>query len=242
MLLTAGVALVVALTGGFLVFGHTDQVLRNLGVGLLTGSALGFAVFALQLYSDQNSQRLELRREAADRKLEERREAAAARQSFLFTLAVTSNLTGFDPRGRSLNGLYLAGKVLSRARLRGAKLRGATLRDASLVAADLSHSRLILADLINADLYQAALTGANLRGADLRFAKFEAAAVEKIATLDGAKVNAATCWPAGFLTAPETLKLRRGLRPMETSRPSGRKLPPSRGHTCENGEHREAGP
>jgi hypothetical protein len=212
----------VALVGGLYCFvanGLPDHV-RNLGVGLLTGTVATMAVLLLQWTIAEADHR----REAAEQKW-------AEYQTFQLSLALTSDLTGFDPKGRSLAEAYLGGKNLNSARLEKANLRAAVLRGANLTAANLDGANLKDANLKDATLNLATLDKADLTGANLEGTKFGLAQVET-AKLTGAHVNAATCWPKGFL---ETIAPKAGLiaKPI-TIRPD-KPEPPSLGYTCKEG-------
>jgi pentapeptide repeat protein len=155
---------------------HRAEAWRALGSSMITGAAVTFAIFALQLYVDKNSEE----------------------EDFRLKVAMTGNLSGFDPKGHPLDGMHLAGKALNGAAFEGASLRGTVMRDASLVGTSLKRAHLEKANLINADLTDAILTGASLDNADLRNARFVNATISDVASWKGAKVNFWTCWPRGF--------------------------------------------
>jgi hypothetical protein len=113
--------------------------------------------------------------------------------SFRDSVALSQDLTGFDPGGRSLQEYTLAGKKLKRA-----SLSGVNLRKADLSESDLASAELIGADLHNAQLFYAELLQAELENADFSEANLEGA---KMSTpdvldvnLDGADVHGETCW------------------------------------------------
>jgi serine/threonine protein kinase, bacterial len=83
---------------------------------------------------------------------------SAEANNFKMTIAVSNDLTGFDPNGRSLQQMTFAGKKLARA-----KFKEADLRDADLSTAYLGEANLEDADLRGADLFYAVLLRANLK-------------------------------------------------------------------------------
>ena len=165
----------------------------SLGASLVSGAFVTVAIFGLQLVSNLAAQE------------------AAEEESFQLGIALQSDLSGFDPQGRSLEKAHFNSKILD-----GAKLQNA--------------------DLLGADLFVAELPGANLRNADLRSAKLEEAQIWD-ADFRGAKVNAETCWPPSFW---DQKVQQAGLLPMESHTPT-RVVPAELGHPCKPGEHLEAG-
>jgi hypothetical protein len=215
------VTVLVAAAGIWLAFGRHRAGQRDLGVGLLTGATFGLAVFLLQVVNDRNAT-----------EIQKRQQQAATRETVQLAIATTSDLSGFDPRGEPLKGTYLAGKSLKRARFKDVNLTRAELRDANLTGALLQGAQLNYANLINANLTDADLTDADLSGAKVHAAKFDAAGVEKVKSLKGAVANADTCWPTGFLEGKHTADLVAQLKSDPIQRPSGKLVPPSKGHTC----------
>jgi Pentapeptide repeats (8 copies) len=189
--------------------GHTHEAWRALGSSLITGACVSLAIFLLQGFADVRSKE----------------------EDFRQRIAFSGNLSGFDPGGRNLNGMNLAGKTLNDARFNDARLAGATLQDSVLIGAHLEGANLRDAVLIAANLSNAALGDADLRGADLREAQLDGAQLfakgdsgVTPANWKGVKVNYHTCWPRGFNYDDPQL----GLVPMRT-----RKNPqPSRGRYC----------
>ena len=159
----------------------------------------------------------------------------AKEESFQLGIAMQSDLSGFDPQGRSLEKAHFNSKILDGAKLQNADLRQASLRNASLRDAQLQDANLEGADLLAADLYVAELPRANLRNADLRSAKLEEAYIWT-ADFHGAKVNAETCWPLSFWK--QKVK-QAGLKPMESHTPT-RVVPATLGHPCKPREHLQA--
>jgi uncharacterized protein YjbI with pentapeptide repeats len=156
------------------------QAIQDVGIAVLGGSVVGFAVAIVQRYFDDDRAS---RAEEDDRK-----------QAMAFTLATQHNLASIDLSGEVLNGRYLAGKVLHHARFGDAQLRGAVLRDADLRDADLTGADLTGADLRGARLERADLTGAILTGVDFVGA-----------TLEGCISDSSTVWPAGFRIDPPSV-------------------------------------
>lgn len=175
-----------------------------LGVGnaLLAGGALALVLFILQ----------QSFRDDVDR--------ARGETEFLSRVAMTADLTGFDPPptartswtgGRCvaptgadsdderavkrLAGWSLAAKDLEGARLDGMRLEGTSFRDARLVGATLTCADMREANLQRADLHGAVLTGADLSRADLRGARLDGA-IWDVRRWGGARVDLSTCWPS----------------------------------------------
>jgi len=121
-------------------------------------------------------------------------QAAADINQFRSTLMFTQDLTGFNPEGRSLQGLPLNGK-----RLTAAQLGGADLRKAHLVRADLTDADVRSAHFEGADLGYAQFGGgttfaeAHFTGADLRGTRMSGVELSR-ATFDRALVHQFTCW------------------------------------------------
>jgi uncharacterized protein YjbI with pentapeptide repeats len=142
-----------------------DPVSRtDLGVALMTGAFIAFAVLGLQLMIQIRSQ--------LD---SNRRDTEAERQSLLLLLGRSRDLSGLDLHGKDLRGAYLNAKILRGANLAHADLRKALLQGTNLMAADLEGSNLAGAHLERADLRQADLVGANLQGAKLNNARLDTA-------------------------------------------------------------------
>jgi Pentapeptide repeats (8 copies) len=214
--ITLVVAVVVGLIGALLAFGPARRTQRDLGVGLLSGATVGLAIFALQLVNETNAN-----------EIQDKQEEAARRETVQLAIATTGDLSGFDPRDEPLTGMYLAGKKLRNAQFEGADLTRAELRDSRMQGALLGHATLRKANLIGADLREADLEDADLSGAWLHAANFFHAEVEHIKSLKGAIANADTCWPEGFLEAPQTKRLVSQLKAA-----TGSAGVPSKGHTC----------
>lgn len=155
-----GVALLIAtvIPGVRLYWPHRgDPVSRtDLGVALMTGAFIAFAVLGLQLMIQIRSQLDANRRDAQER-----------RAALLLVLGRSSDLSGLDLHKEDLRDAYLNAKILRGAILTGAHMERASLQDAKLVAADLQGANLSHARLERADLRHADLTGVNLEGAKL---------------------------------------------------------------------------
>ena len=192
--LTVALAVGALLAGLYCFRRSSDDHVRNLGVGLLTGTVTTMAVILLQWTLTEADQQ----QEEVQRKQDQRQEAVlrrqAEQQTFELSLALTSDLTGFNPKGRSLAGAYLSGKKLNSAKLEGADLRGAELRGADLTAANLDGANMTRANLLDATLNLATLRKTNLSGANLQGVMFGRAAVEKLPS----RVLKSTRIPAGL--------------------------------------------
>jgi uncharacterized protein YjbI with pentapeptide repeats len=171
----AGILLVGTLIPGLRLYWpqRRDPVSRtDLGVALLTGALIAFAVLALQILVELRAQNEGIHRQRE-----------ADRQALLLLLGRQQNLSGLDLHGKDLKDAYLASKVLRGAKLEGADLAGTSLEGANLVEARLVGAKLDKARLNNADLRNADLTGATLVGAKLVDAQLDAASLSP--TKDG---------------------------------------------------------
>jgi uncharacterized protein YjbI with pentapeptide repeats len=153
---------------------RTDPVCRSdLGVALMTGALVAFAVLGFQLLVEARVSRVE-----ADRQLQEQR------QTLELQLALTpGGLRRISLRGRDLSYFYLYKKQFPEGIFDGANLTGANLTDAVLNSAHFNGSRLERAHLEGAQMAGAELKGATLRGANLTGAQLPDA------ELDGAKLQ-----------------------------------------------------
>jgi uncharacterized protein YjbI with pentapeptide repeats len=138
-------------------------------------------------------------------------------------------LRGADLDNARLDGIDLRGADLSWANMTGVKQRPEQLREGLTVlspvrlqGARLHHAYIPVGDLSDADLQEVDLTaavlgGTNLQGANLRRANLKDCILQETdlsdadlsealnldtATLDGAKYNDSTKWPAGFTPSP----------------------------------------
>jgi uncharacterized protein YjbI with pentapeptide repeats len=184
MIIAVGLAILTAATVPGVYFfwpSRTDPVCRSdLGVALMTGALVAFAILALQVMVDVRL-----------RGIEETRQEQTERQNLELQLAMqTEPLPGIALRDRDLSNFYLYRKVLPGAildesdltetQLTGANLDGAFLNDTTLVDTQLDG-----ANLTKAELKDAVLAGANLTGAVMPEAQLDRA------TLDGTKFGGA---------------------------------------------------
>jgi hypothetical protein len=167
ILLTLILSLLLLPFGGWMIkSGGNEAWKRDVGVSLLTGGLFLTASLFVQLNLENSN--------------------------FRMTISVSDDLTGFDPNGRSLEGLTFSGKNLYRAKLKGSRLTKADLSTAYLGEAKLQGANLREADLAYAILFRSNIKNsvfedANLRGAEIStdFSTTE---------LSGAKVHGETCW------------------------------------------------
>lgn len=189
----------------------------DLGVALMTGTVIAFAVLAVQVLFELRLSRLEEDRAAAQASRDAAEALEADRRDLSMTIGLSRDLRGIDLRARDLSGFYMAKKDLrgvqfidarlenavlwkanlEKADLRGARLNGAMLDDAALTGAWLSRADLRGASLRGAKLRGADLSRADLRSAELQGARFAGAALDG-ADLRGARYDRSTTWPAGF--------------------------------------------
>jgi uncharacterized protein YjbI with pentapeptide repeats len=141
---------------------HSDPVSRSdLGIALMTGALIAFAVLGVQLMIQIRSQR-----DANER------EDQADRAALLLQLGRSSNLSGLDLHGQDLSDAYLNEKNLRGANLEHTWMTKASLQDSKLIGANLrsaklDDARLDRADLRYADLGEASLVRAKLNGVNL---------------------------------------------------------------------------
>jgi uncharacterized protein YjbI with pentapeptide repeats len=188
----------------------------DLGVALMTGTLVAFAVLAVQILFELRLDRLEKERQVAQDARNEILRRQAEHQSLGLAVGLQHNLTGIDLRGRDLSGLFLGRKRLKDAQLAESNLEGAFLAGSNLVGANLQSARLPHAILDDTLLEAAILTGADLRGARLRGARMEDAdlsqadlrgavltdAVLAGAAIGGARYDSLTKWPTGADVKP----------------------------------------
>lgn len=164
-----------------------DRLTRELGMELLSGTIISFAIVYLGI-ADTIQQK---RAEENNRIQQERAEENNRRDDLILTLGTHQELPGIDIRrkdlsrtylpGKNLSGANLAGTILTEADLGGTNLRGAVfgemnlkktvftraiLREAKFFRPDLRGADLRGANLIGANLTEAVLTGAKLGGAN----------------------------------------------------------------------------
>jgi uncharacterized protein YjbI with pentapeptide repeats len=155
-----------------------DQSTRaDVGVAVITTTAISLAIFALQILDENRLQRDDAKRQEE-----------SADQALRLQLALSTALRGIDLSGKDLHGINLPQKHLegadfsstdlSGANLEGAYLNGASFNGAKLSGIDLKGAQLGQADLRNADLTgEAQLDNANLENAKLEGAQLPSASL-----------------------------------------------------------------
>jgi uncharacterized protein YjbI with pentapeptide repeats len=144
---------------------HRDPVSRSdLGVALMTGALIAFAVLGVQLLIQIRSQR--------DANA---REDQADRAALILQLGRASNLSDLDLQNQNLSTAYLKEKDLSGANLSRTSMARASLQGSKLVGANLTGANFDKAQLQRADLRYAALGGASFVEANLAGANLDAA-------------------------------------------------------------------
>jgi uncharacterized protein YjbI with pentapeptide repeats len=151
----------------------------DLGVALMTGAVIAFAVLGIQVLIERNN-----------RERDETRQAADAQQNFELTLSLQDNLTGIRLDGRDLRRFYLYNKVM-----RNAELNRTDLREATLTLANLSDARMRDARLGGAIMDRAVLTNTKLERANLH------SAILAEANMEGAVLADATLIQTDFTSA-----------------------------------------
>jgi uncharacterized protein YjbI with pentapeptide repeats len=182
IIIAGAIVLVTVLPGAALWWptrGHPDRR-SDLGLALMSGAVIAFAVLAVQIMFD-------IRSSQAD----DARQAIADRQNLQFQVARQRDLSSIALPGQDVSGFYLpdkklteanlegtnlAGAVLprsdlSRANIRGADFTGAKLQGTTLSEAEGPDALFVGADLSGAVLERANLPRAKLQGAKLGFAK-----------------------------------------------------------------------
>jgi|1186.fasta_scaffold44304_2 hypothetical protein len=167
-------------------------ILASVGSGLVTGAAVAFGALFLQQHLQE----------------------AQAESVWLANVQTSWKMAGIDFRRHDISHVNFSGKELPDTIFTKMNLEGAQFVDAVLRGAHFEGARLVGADFIGADLSTAEVSGADFAGADLRSASLSDAPIELAQSLEGAKVNAKTCWPTNFLTSvnPAILRLRMNLR------------------------------
>jgi uncharacterized protein YjbI with pentapeptide repeats len=142
---------------------HRDPVSRtDLGVALMTGALVAFAILVLQLMIQVRTQHDE-----------HTRAAQADRQGLLLLLGRSGDLSGLSLPGRDLTDAFLNYKTLRGANFADAQMHGALLQEATLTAANLAGAKLRGATLARADARYANFSGADLDGAELTGANLD---------------------------------------------------------------------
>ena len=161
---------------------HHDPVSRSdLGVALMTGALIAFAVLAVQVLIQVRSQR-----DANER------EDQADRAALLLQLGRSTNLSDLDLQEQDLSSALLKDKDFTGANLRKASMANTSLQDSQLVGANLSGVNLDGAQLQRADLRHAVLSGASFVGAKLNGANLDAATLTGGVDLTGADLSNAS--------------------------------------------------
>jgi uncharacterized protein YjbI with pentapeptide repeats len=164
----------------------------DLGIALMAGAFVAFAVLGLQLMVEERLTRVE-----QDRALQEER------QNLELQLALsTEPLPRISLRGRDLSYFYLYRKEFAEGVFDDANLEGVNLTEAVLDGAKLNRAMLERAHLDGTSLVEAQLKDAKLRGANLTNAQLKDAELDR-ATLTGADFSGADLTGA-FLTGATT--------------------------------------
>jgi uncharacterized protein YjbI with pentapeptide repeats len=185
----------------------------DLGIALMTGTLVAFAVLVVQILFEVRLSRLESERQAAQESRNQILKRQADRQSLGLAVGIQRDLRGIDLRGRDLSGFFLARKQLNDAQLANAGLEDAFLAGSDLTGADLRGAHLSGANLDDSTLEGAVLTGADLRGALLRAARLRDADLSQAdlrgavltgasfrdTALGAAKYDSQTQWPKTFV-------------------------------------------
>lgn len=214
----------------------------DLGVALMTGALIAFAVLGIQVVVDKRL-----------RDVEGERRVAQERQALKLQLALQDKLIGIPLAGEQLQGIYLYDKNLAKANLRRANLTDAvltesdltdaqledavliraimnrtTLEGAKLDRANMEYANLTGAPMSDSDLASARLEGAEFGGANLRWADFTGAKLQKASFLE-ADLRGAIFTGAQFDTGTEIdgAKYDRA-----TVWPAGHKQKPCRKAVC----------
>jgi uncharacterized protein YjbI with pentapeptide repeats len=148
----------------------------QLGVALMTGAVIAFAVLLIQILVETRARQDDERRQQAALKLQEQISFGP------------SDLAGIGLVGEHLEHFYFGHKNLVGAHLMGAHLDEAILVHADLRRSDLTGAWISNADLSEADLRDATLDGAHLERAKLALADLRGATFEH-AHLDGAMLR-----------------------------------------------------
>jgi uncharacterized protein YjbI with pentapeptide repeats len=161
---------------------HRDPIRRSdLGIALMTGALIAFAVLAVQVMIQIRSQR--------DANA---REAQADRAALLLQLGRSANLAGLDLHEEDLSSAYMNAKNLRSANFKQAAMSKASLQDSKLIGADLRGATLDEARFDRADLRYADFGGASLVGAQLNSANLDAAVLTPGVDLSDADLSNAS--------------------------------------------------
>jgi uncharacterized protein YjbI with pentapeptide repeats len=161
---------------------HRDPVSRSdLGIALMTGAVIAFAILALQVLIQIRSQR-----DANER------ERQSERAALLLQLGRSKNLAGLDLHRKDLADAYLNRKNLRGANLEQAMMTDASLQGSILIGANLNGASIDRARLDRADLRYADLGGASLVRAQLTGANLDSAALSPGVDLSHANLSNAS--------------------------------------------------
>lgn len=215
------IAVIIIAVGLALIFKEPDDKWTNLGIGLVTGTAVAITLVIVQEID------------------EEKYRSTAEQNQFLLTMGTSQNLRGFQPTEDQkgyMKRIILRDKDLTSANFDGitfgekADLSYSTLQVATLRDSELKGTTLVGTDFSSADLSRAMISGA-----DLRYARLAGAILTGI-NWSGKKtrVNAETCWPANF--APGTQNFKDSIEPNliqeEIRKADGTTQGASPGHQC----------
>lgn len=167
IVVTLVTTVVLTVVGLILLGGGRESRRANVGAALLSGACFTLAAGFNQLTVEASS--------------------------FRSSVAMTSDLTGFDANGRSLDGFTLSGKNLHAAVLEKAEMSRANLAFSDLKEANLQGAHLDGANLFYAKFKRSALQGADLTDANLKGAEISTADIEGV-KFSGARVHGETCW------------------------------------------------
>ena len=137
-------------------------------------------------------------------------------------VATSSEVAGLVTEGHNLQRpkpLNFSGKVLPDADFKRADAHSLQFRDATMQGADFSGANLRGTNFVAADLTASDLSGADLSGANLQVTHLARVNLSSVTSMKGARVNANTCWPDGFLTSTNRIyeRLRAQLVPVRTT-------------------------
>jgi Pentapeptide repeats (8 copies) len=199
------------------------EMLSSLGASLLTGAVLAVASLYLQ------------------EGLSEANEETTWRSNIINT----ERLVGFSAEGHDMQAgprLSFAGKQLIAPDFTNSDLTGVTFRDAVISGADFTGANLTEADFVGATITSSKFNEAILDRANLMVAQFVRGDLLQIKSMSGAKVNANTCWPNGFLHNPGALRLLASSQVISTIDGATRKESLSKGYDtpCRPRSHSEA--
>lgn len=170
-----------------------DELKINLVGGAGTAFASGAIIGIVFLFVQESLHQAQEEAAEVTRK-------AQARDTWLQSLALASELRGFDPGSHPVKGVVFSGKNLKNAMFLNKDLRGSYFNEAHLEDAVFQGADLTGANFIGANLARATFRGADLSRADLRAASLgRALELTHVRSLHKAKVSVNTCWPERFM-------------------------------------------